>query len=35
VSVLLHEANAVYGGSAGAINLPLFEDDCFMQPHDK
>jgi len=25
VSVLLHEANAIYGGCAGAINLPLVD----------
>jgi len=34
VSVLLHEANA-YGGCAGAINLPLVEDDWLMCLHDK
>jgi len=39
VSVLLHEANAIYiyggTGCAGAINLPLVKDDRLMWPHDK
>jgi len=25
----------MYGGCAGAINLPLVEDDCLIWPHDK
>jgi len=25
----------IYGGCAGAINLPLVEDICLMWPHDK
>jgi len=25
----------IYGGIAGATNLPLVEDECLMWPHDK